>query len=74
MRPTEAATSEAEEVECLDILVPDGCPLCDGPMHLRIRTDSACALCKRCEYFAEPDVTPSAPGRYELMFVPTVEV
>lgn len=63
-----------EETPRVDLVVPDGCPLCDGRMHLRITPESAWALCVRCEYLACPDVIPSSPGRYELNFLPTVEV
>lgn len=60
-----------EEADRLDLLVPDGCPLCDGPMELRVTPTTAWALCAPCEYLAQPSVAPDGPGRYELNFFPT---
>lgn len=70
MSASSEVETQTQEALRVDIHVPDGCPLCDGPLQLRITPESAWGLCRRCEYLTSPRILPRSEGRYELLFTP----
>lgn len=68
MTPTE---TEPTSPDRLELIVSDGCPLCDGPVQLRITAFAARALCLHCEYFSAPEITAGPTGKYELFYPPS---
>ncbi len=53
-----------------DVVVPHGCPTCEGPVALRISAAGARTVCSACRYFGRPDVHPMPNGKFELEFPP----
>lgn len=54
-----------------ELIVPRGCPGCEGPVHLRVTPTTTAAVCVRCHLLARPVVLPRGEsGEWELVYGP----
>jgi len=63
-------TIEGVAPTSFDVVVPHGCPMCEGPVALRLSAAGARTVCPACRYITEPEVKPLPQGRFELGFPP----
>lgn len=58
--------------ESADVFVPTGCPLCGGPISLRVSPKGATSVCVPCRWIARPMVD-FGPRGLQLAFGSTAE-
>jgi hypothetical protein len=52
-----------------DISVPEGCPLCAGPLDLRVTANTAYSFCNHCHWISR-SVVSMGPNSLELAHPP----
>ena len=52
-----------------DISVPEGCPLCGGPLDLRVTSSSAYSYCNHCHWISR-SVVSVGPNSLEVAHPP----
>ncbi len=63
---------EVSSDKVTDFTIPEGCLLCGADLPVRITPAGAQSVCKRCAWFAKPQVTVTRNG-FQVSYSPAAQ-